>query len=124
MLSHPHPLTISLEGAGARQNASLGEPSGAFEPAFSMGRPLEECVAALVSCSARILLFRAWPKFLVAHTEWKGWQSGWKYHWKFSLCSVLNWEGYYFCVKKGARKYQTIGLPVAVEVHCEDTTHM
>ena len=42
----------------------------------------------------------------------------------FSLYSVLNWEGYYFCVKKGARKYQTIGLPVAVEVHCEDTTHM
>ena len=83
MLSHPHPLTISLEGAGARQYAYLGEPSGALEPAFSMGRPLEECAAVLVSCSARILLFRAWPKPLVAHTEWKGWQSGWKYHWKF-----------------------------------------
>ena len=72
MLSHPHPLTISLEGAGARQYASLGGPSGALEPAFSMGRPLEECAAVLVGCSARILLFRAWPKSLVVHTEWKG----------------------------------------------------
>ena len=82
-MSHPHPLTISLEGAGARKYASIGEPSGALEPTFLMGWPLEKYAAALVDCSARIWLFRAWSKSLVAHTVWKGWQSGWKYNWKF-----------------------------------------